>query len=127
VVLSEADRSALVRLMKCGRTDARQIRRAHILLQGAEGHSDEVSAAALHTSPSTVERTRRRFVQEGLERALRDRPRPGARASWTASLYILRAKPTTDDGACTRSGSSSRVRCVSVRRSSRPNTTRALA
>ena len=78
VVLAEADRSALVALTKRGRTDARQIRRAHILLQAAEGGSDEAIAAALHTNRSTVERTRRRFVQEGTERALRDRPRPGA-------------------------------------------------
>jgi transposase len=78
VALTGCERVGLVALTKRGQTSARQIRRAHILLQAAEGRSDEVIAAALHTNRSTVERTRRRFVREGMERALRDRPRPGA-------------------------------------------------
>jgi Homeodomain-like domain len=62
VVLAAVERSALVALTKRGRADARQIRRAHNLLQAAEGRSDEAIAAALHTNRSTMERTRHRFV-----------------------------------------------------------------
>jgi transposase len=78
VALTDAERAGLVALTKRGQASARQIRRAHILLQAAEGRSDEAIAAALHTNRSTVERTRRRFAREGTEHALRDRPRPGA-------------------------------------------------
>jgi|Deesub1362A_J573_1020465.scaffolds.fasta_scaffold01412_12 hypothetical protein len=34
-------------------------------------------AHVLHTSIPTVQRTRRRFVEEGLEASLNERPRPG--------------------------------------------------
>jgi transposase len=78
VTLTDGERASLVACTKRGQASARQIRRAHILLQAAEGRTDEQIAAALHTNRSTVERTRRRFAQEGAERALRDRPRPGA-------------------------------------------------
>ena len=53
--------------------------RAHILLLAEEGRTDKDIAEALHTSPSTVERTRRRLVEGGLEHALKESPRPGGR------------------------------------------------
>jgi len=49
------------------------------LLLAAEERIDEEIAKALHIGVSTVERTRRRFVEEGLEASLREQPRPGAR------------------------------------------------
>jgi transposase len=53
---------------------------AHILLLAEEGRTDKHIAQALHTSPSTVERTRRRFVEEGgLDDALNESPRPGGK------------------------------------------------
>ena len=51
---------------------------ARILLLAAEDRPDDEVAAVLHTSRSTVERIRRRFVEYGLEAALSERPRPGA-------------------------------------------------
>jgi transposase len=36
-------------------------------------------ARVLHSSVSTIERTRKRFVDAGLEAALHEQPRPGAR------------------------------------------------
>jgi transposase len=47
------------------------------LLQAETGLSDETIAQALHSGPATVERIRQRFVEEGLEAALTERPRPG--------------------------------------------------
>jgi transposase len=44
-----------------------------------EGPTDEEIARALDASVSTVERVRKRFVEEGLEAALSERSRPGAR------------------------------------------------
>ncbi len=51
---------------------------ARILLKAYEGLTDLEIAAALNTGEATVERTRKRFVEEGLA-ALNERPRPGAR------------------------------------------------
>lgn len=53
--------------------------RAQILLQAHAGVGDAQIAAALQVDPATVHRPRQRFVEEGLEGALQDRPRPGGR------------------------------------------------
>jgi transposase len=78
VDLSEEERGELLRLIRRGRVAARRLTRAHILLHADAGQADEAIAEALHTNRSTVERTRRRFVEQGLEAALSERPRPGA-------------------------------------------------
>ena len=57
---------------------ARRITRARIVLLAADDRPDDEVTAVLHTSRSTVERVRRRFVQFGLEAVLNERPRPGA-------------------------------------------------
>jgi len=56
-------------------------------LLAEEGRTDGDVAEALLTSVSSVERTRKRFVEGGgLERALKESPRPGGkRASLGAS------------------------------------------
>jgi transposase len=78
VDLTEAERGDLLGLIRKGKAAARRLTRAHILLLASEGRTDEEIAAALHTNRSTAERVRRRFVEEGLEAALAERPRPGA-------------------------------------------------
>jgi transposase len=77
VTLTEQERERLRALTRKGKPSARAVRRAQPLLLAGEGHTDEVIAAALHSGLSTVARTRQRFVEEGLEAALADRPRPG--------------------------------------------------
>jgi transposase len=52
------------------------VTRARILLKAAAGVEDSAIAAALSVGRATVERTRQRFVEEGLG-ALEERPRPG--------------------------------------------------
>jgi transposase len=78
VALSEEQRRDLQSLLRKGKSSARRITRARILLLAAENRPDDEVAAALHTSRSTVERVRRRFVEQGLAVALSERPRPGA-------------------------------------------------
>ena len=78
VGLTDDERAELLALVKKGKGAARRLTRAHILLLADEERPDEAIAAALHTDRSTVERTRRRFVEWGLEAALSERPRPGA-------------------------------------------------
>lgn len=77
VDLSEQERAELKKLLRGGQAGVRRLYRARVLLLADEGATDEAIAGALHLGKSTVERTRRRFVEGGVERALTDRPRPG--------------------------------------------------
>ena len=79
VALSDEERERLRAVRRRGTASARMVRRAQTLLLADEGRTDEAIASALHVGASTVERTRRRCVEEGVEAALRERPRPGAR------------------------------------------------
>jgi putative transposase len=76
VDLTEQDREELEQVLRRGKHAARTLTRARILLQAAEGCSDEEIAEEVDTSVPTVERTRRRFVTEHLG-SLTERPRPG--------------------------------------------------
>jgi transposase len=78
VALTAEERDALLRLSPSGKAAARELTRARILLKADEGLSDEEIAEAIGTSVATIERTRQRFVGEGLG-ALHERPRPGHR------------------------------------------------
>jgi putative transposase len=77
VTLTEDERASLLALTKQGKIAARQLTRAHMLLQADAGEMDAVIATALHVGMATVERVRKRCVEEGLEAALNERPRPG--------------------------------------------------
>ena len=78
VDLNKNEKERLQRLTTKGKSGARKIRRAHILLLADEGYIDKEIARALGAAVTTVERVRKRFVEEGLEAALSERPRPGA-------------------------------------------------
>src|SRR5262245_14591888 len=78
VTLTEEERTQLLAFTKKGRVAARRLTRAHILLQADAGATQDSIAAALHIGRVTVVRTCKRCVEEGLEAALQDRPRPGA-------------------------------------------------
>ena len=79
VSLTDEERERLQGLTRKGTASVRMVRRAQILLLASEDRVDEEIAAALHVGVRTVERTRQRFVEEGLEASLRERPRPGTR------------------------------------------------
>jgi len=114
VSLTQEEREELTQLTSRGKVSARKLNHAKILL-----HADEVSgnsikdveiAKALHVSVSSVERVRKRFVEEGLDSALNPKVQtrrrakkidgeaeafliatacseaPGGRASWTMKL-----------------------------------------
>ena len=78
VDLMEEERTTLLELIRSGEHSARKLNRARILLLADEGRTDGEIAEALHTSTSTVHRTRQRFVEGNLDRALNEDPRPGA-------------------------------------------------
>jgi hypothetical protein len=77
VDLTESERSELLSLLRKGKTGVRRITRAHILLKADEGLKDAEIARVLNTRPSRVERTRQRFVEGGLSKALNEDLRPG--------------------------------------------------
>jgi putative transposase len=108
VDLSADEREELSQLVRRGKHSSRKVTRARILLLVADGSTDEQIVSALKTGFATVERTRKRFVEEGLG-CLQERPRrgqarkltgkqeahliavacsapPGGRARWTLRL-----------------------------------------
>jgi transposase len=78
VDLDEHERNELEQLTTKGKSGARKIRRARILLLANEGRIDREIASFLGSAVTTLERVRKRFVEEGLEAALSEKPRPGA-------------------------------------------------
>ena len=77
VELTPSQRSDLIEVSRRGKPLARTLKRALALLKADEGLSDREAAEAVSVSALTVARARRRFVDEGLEAAINDRPRPG--------------------------------------------------
>ena len=68
--LPAEERRRLGQLIKTGRSSARAITRARILLKIDEGWTAPQAAAALDVSERTVFRTKRRYAEEGLEGVL---------------------------------------------------------
>jgi transposase len=79
VELTPEERAQLVELTTRGACKARRLKRALVLLGADAGATDAALAERARVHPGTVERIRRRFVEEGLEAALAERPRPGQR------------------------------------------------
>lgn len=77
VDLTEGERQSLIELTRKGVVGARRASRARILLMCDDGRTDDDIAAALAVGTSTVYRTKRKFVEGGLEYALSEAPRPG--------------------------------------------------
>ena len=76
VTLTTEERAALLKLINKGKGAARELGHARILLKADESETgaslrDEEISEHLQVSVSTIERVRKRFVEEGLERALR--------------------------------------------------------
>jgi transposase len=91
VNLDADERQQLLDMTSRGKIGARKMKRAQILLKADDGWIDEEIIQALNTSRSTVERTRKRLVEGGLEKALNDDPRPGqkTRLDGNAEAYLV--------------------------------------
>jgi transposase len=81
--LTSEEREQLESLCNKGRSAARTQTRARILLMTVDGYTDEKIIEALGVSASMVLKTRQRCVEEGVEAALVERPRPGQRHKLT--------------------------------------------
>ena len=83
ITLTAEERLSLEQMVRAGKTPARTLTRARVLLKadcggGRVGWTDEQIVAALDVGRATVERIRQRFVEESFEMALYSR-RPGRR------------------------------------------------
>jgi transposase len=76
--LSQPERDELGAFVSGGKLPVRRLKRMQILLAADAGVPDEAIAASVRTSGSTIYRTKKRFVEIGLEAALSEEPRPGA-------------------------------------------------
>lgn len=82
VGLTVEERSRLNRQTVQGRIKVRQYKRIQILLLADENHAnggktDKEIAGQVGVSPATIERTRRHYIEKGLEAALNEQPRSG--------------------------------------------------
>lgn len=76
VTLLPKEKKKLKAIVSSGQNKAAVIRRAHILLKTDEGKTDAEISDILYVSEQTIRRTRLRYVTEGLQVALEDKPHP---------------------------------------------------
>ena len=79
VRLTPDERDQLLQMIRGGKAAARALLHARILLKAdtspeSAASSDEIIGAALEVHATTVARVRQRFVEQGLEAALRPKP-----------------------------------------------------
>src|SRR3981189_980020 len=101
VELSQAERAEVEMLLSGGKHAARKLKRAQILLAADAGSRDEEIARTVAVGGSTVYRTKRRFVEGNLERALSEDPRPGAERKLTGkqeALLVATPSPNPPEG-----------------------------
>src|SRR5260221_7596103 len=75
VALEIVERQQLEALAAGGICAVRRVKRAQILLAADAGRTDEQIANTVQVSTTTVYRTKRRFVEDGMEHALSEDPR----------------------------------------------------
>ena len=97
VTLTSDEEEQLKALVRKGKRSARQQTRARILLKAAAGCQDDEIMQALSVSATMVAHARKRCVEEGVEAALRDRPRLGAAAKLTGKqcAHLIATAGTT--------------------------------
>jgi Homeodomain-like domain len=76
VSLADEERAALQGLINKGKTAARRITHARVLLLADQGEPDEGISSALGISSRTAARVRKRLVTEGFLAAIDPRPQP---------------------------------------------------
>lgn len=109
VTLTAEERASLQEMISVGKRAARTLAHARILLkadrrEGEPAWDDAAISQAVEVSPATVQRVRQRFVEQGLEAALRPRPRPRTRLPLVdgeaeARLVTLACSPAPEGAA----------------------------
>ena len=78
IKLTDEQKEQLNALINKGKHSARVIKRARLLLMAEQDKKDEEISALVGYCISQVKNIRKRFFLEGLDSALKDKPRPGA-------------------------------------------------
>jgi putative transposase len=78
VRLKEQEQEELIQYLRKGKSSARSLTRARILLLADDGRDDEEIAETLKVSKSTIIRIRTRYCEGGLDLALHEKARSGA-------------------------------------------------
>jgi len=88
--LTDEQRSHLENLIRSGSGLARTQTKARILLMtdrsSGKVRNDAEIAESVMVNVATIGRTRRKFVNEGMEAALHDKPRPGGKPKITGEI-----------------------------------------
>jgi transposase len=104
VALKDEERARLQGLVRRGKAAARQVTRARILLLADAKRPQTEITAALQVSRGTVQRVCKRYCEEGLDAALAERPRPGARrkldGKQEATLVALACSDAPEGRSC---------------------------
>jgi transposase len=101
VNLSKAERGQLQELIQSKAPRDRRVKHAKILLESDLGKSAAKVADWVGVGHSTVERTRQRYAEGGIEAALYDKPRPGGKAKLDGkqqAFVVALACSDTPDG-----------------------------
>jgi len=77
--LRKSDQESLMEILRSGVQQVRVVLRALALLRLSDGESPPKVARFLDLTPKTVRDIGKRYLESGLDRALYDRPRPGAK------------------------------------------------
>ena len=77
ISLTSEQREFLQRFVRTGTKKARTIRRAKVLLLLDDDYSNEEISKMTDVHRQSIWRTKKRFLEEGLDSVLNERPRPG--------------------------------------------------
>lgn len=77
ITLTTEQRKFLQRFVRTGTKKARAIRRAKVLLLLDDDYSNEEISKMTDVHRQSIWRTKKRFLEEGLDSVLNERPRPG--------------------------------------------------
>jgi putative transposase len=83
IELTEKEVEYLTAFVKRGRKSARELTRAHVLLLARRGRTETEIKDMLGISRATVSNIKKRYREEGLESALKDKPRSGQPKKYT--------------------------------------------
>ena len=78
IKLKAKERKHLKELLSKGKEKTRKLTRCRILLLSNAGNGDSAIMKALQIARNTIREVRQRYIAEGLESAINERPRSGA-------------------------------------------------
>jgi len=97
IVLTDVERTQLMKWSRGRSTPARLVQRAKIVLLAAEGTNNKDIASQLQCTRRTVSRRRNRFAEQWVAGIEKDAPRAGRKPSVRAKKEVEFIRKTTQD------------------------------